>query len=180
MNEKYIKFVDFIFDEMKSEYGKWFDFSSLSYEFEKLHGIKIDYRDQKYIEDKFSFDLFDKLGETIKFKLSSHAHDIIHIHGSYSYYLKSEAENNNRQKEIQDLSFKVNQLQANNLEFEKSNQALKTENITLDNKVKKWGLFKTYWWISAGIFSFLIQIIIEVATSRELVLSLIRQLINLI
>jgi hypothetical protein len=52
-----------------------------------------------------------------------------------------------RQKEIEDLNIKLNSLQVNNLEYEKSNQELKKQVLILDKKAKKWDIAKSYSWL---------------------------------
>jgi len=146
MEDRHIKFMDFIFDKMKSKYNERFNIGSLGCEFEKLHGIKINFKEIQYIEERFKIDLFDQFSNTVQFKLSDKSHDMIDEFGSYSSYLKANDEYANRQKEIEDLNIKLSNLQIDNLKYEESNKELKRQVLILDRKTKKWNIIKSYWW----------------------------------
>lgn len=170
MTEKDLKFLDFILPILRDKYPDYVSDSDLNLMYKKQKGIDFGYRELPIFVSKYEYEYFDKVSKMNHLRIISEWIEIIDEYKSLSKYLEHEknmlSEIDNENKQINALNKKVNELSIVNLE--------------LDIKLKKWGLFKIYWWISAGILSFIIQIIIEIATSRELVIPLIRRLLDLI
>lgn len=181
MKIEYIEFIDYslkwLYDK-DNEYGS--DFQTISYNYKKMHGI--DYDDdfcEKLTRVLEKDALIEPSSNNGMYRVTSKAIEIILENGSYLNFVKSKNEYIDRQKEIEDLNFKVNKLQADKLEYQITLRDKEAIISDLDLRVKKWSLFKSYWWITATIYAIGVQIIVEIATSRELVIAGIRWLIHL-
>lgn len=154
MQEKYVKFIDFVFDDMKEKYGKTSTFSDLSYYFGKFSGIEITYEETGYLEEKFFHDLFEPLSNVGLFKLSIKALDIIDNFGSYSNYLESQNQEISNYQETKELERKNLELQNENLEYQKTLKDRNEKISKLELRLKRFQIFEK-WKILAGTIIFI-------------------------
>lgn len=125
MKDKHIKFIDFIFNKLKSPYGITAMLDDLSYDFKEESHIEISHDETEFIKNKFFNDLFQPEGNTGFFKLSIKSLDIIYEYESYSKFLKSKNDELNRQKEFNDLNIELSRLQIENTKL--NNRRLKRD-----------------------------------------------------
>jgi len=162
MKQEHEEFIDYslkwLYDK-DNEYGS--DLQTASYNYQKIHGI--DYDD----------DFCDKLTRVLEenswikpssnngmYRVTSKTIEIILQYGSYLNFRKSENEYNDRQKEIEDLNYKVSQLQADNFEYKTTLRDKDKKITSLDLKIKRLELIQK-WWLVFGIFLVIVGYVIK-------------------
>ena len=148
--------IDFILTELNKKpqyYGECID--DLMDKFQKETGKTQD--DQlwnkisRICEDD---NLIERINNGYMYQITSKGLDIFFTHGSYLNFIKSQNDYDNRQKEIENLNFKVSQLQADNLEYQTKLREKTEEISTLDLKLKRLEFIQKWWWL-LGVLVFI-------------------------
>ena len=98
--------------------------------------------------------LIERINNGYMYQITSKGLDIFFTHGSYLNFIKSQNDYDNRQKEIENLNFKVSQLQADNLEYQTKLREKTEEISTLDLKLKRLEFIQKWWWL-LGVLVFI-------------------------
>ena len=146
MQEKLIKFIDFVFEQIGGKFGSESSFRDQSYYYEKKFKTKITQDEIQYLEEKFFYDLFDPIGNVGLFKLSTLAQDIIDNYGSYSNYLKNQNQEISNYKEIKELERKNLELDIENKEYQKTIRDQESKIRKLDLRLKRFEFIQKWWW----------------------------------
>jgi hypothetical protein len=106
---------------------------------------------------------------------------------SYSDYKKHQSALSKIDTEKENIDFELKKLQKESLEYQKTirekDEEIKTltkENLIIQTKLNKWGLFKIYWWISVTILAITVEIATDVLIKKSWVLPLLKQISRLI
>ena len=147
MNNKYLKFLDFILDILSEKYGSESTLINLSHKYNKKFNIEIKYDEIEYLEDKYFNDLFEPIGNLGLFKLTPTAKDIKDTFGSYSNYFESHNQEIVNCQEIKELEKENLNLDIENKKYLKTIRVQESRIRDLEEQTKFIELLKLYWWI---------------------------------
>jgi hypothetical protein len=93
-------------------------------------------------------------------KIGSYCFSMIDEYGSYSNFKKSKNKHNDRQKEIEELNIKLNQLQIDNLEYQTTLRTKNEKIASLDLRLKRFEFIQKWWWL-IGIILIILGFVIR-------------------
>lgn len=161
MQEKLIKFIDFVFEDLGGKFGSDTSFNDQSYDYEKKFKIEITQDEIQYLEEKFFYDLFDPIGNVGLFKLSTSAKDLIDSYGSYSNYIESQNQGISNYQEVKELERKKLELQNENLEYQQTLRDRNEKISKLELKLKRFQFIEKWWWLITAILIVLGKILYD-------------------
>ncbi len=116
------KFLDFLLKKLNEVYPNGESIATIAHKYKKETKIKIDYPDQKYIEERYENKYFKQIGNTFHVKITPNAKKIIDTYGSLTLYLdelnKQEQDNSAKDEELKLLQIKNAKLQNVNLRLQ--------------------------------------------------------------